>query len=219
VSTSIQSGVTTPIQPGREQGQEWAREELAKPEYARSRPGLFQRAVDWVWDQLDRIAQATGLGAGQLLTVILVVGVVVVVVIVLVRRNVRLSVATQTRSGAVLGDSTATGAEHRRRAAAALAEGRLDEAVRESMRAIARRLDERALLDPRPGRTADEIASAAGRLFPDLAGSLRVGAQTFDDVTYGAVRASLAQAEQLRRLDEQVEAARPVVLAGYPGAL
>jgi hypothetical protein len=207
--------VTVPIEPGREQGQEWARQELANPEYARGRPSLFQRAVSWVWDQLDRIGQATGLGAGQLLVVIMVLVVVVVLVVVLVRRNVRLSVAAPGSPGAVLGESTATGTEHRSRAAAALSAGRFDEAVRESMRAIARRLDERALLDPRPGRTADEVAAAAGRLFPELAGDLRAGARTFDDVTYGSVRADLAAAEQLGRLDERVETARTVVPAGY----
>ena len=84
------------------------------------------------------------------------------------------------------------------------------------MRAVARRLDERALLDPRPGRTADELAAEAGRLLPELAADLRAGARIFDDVAYGSVRADAARAEQLRRLDERVEAAKPVVLAGCP---
>src|SRR5207342_1782676 len=102
----------------------------------------------------------TGLGEGQLIALVLALAVAAVVVVVLVRRNVRLRVAVQhQRAGAVLAGSTLSGAEHRARAAAAAAAGRYDEAVRESMRAIARRLDERALLDPRPGRTADELAA------------------------------------------------------------
>src|SRR6185437_11994579 len=98
-------------------------------------------------------------------------------------------------------------AEHRLRAQQAAAAGRYDEAVRESLRAVARRLDERALVEPRPGRTADELAVEAGRLLPQLQSELVAGARTFDDVVYGPVTATAAHAEQLRRLDEQVETA------------
>ena len=62
----------TPVAPGRETGQTWAREELAKPEYARARPSLFVRVVTWLLDQLDRVAARTGLGAGQLVALIVV---------------------------------------------------------------------------------------------------------------------------------------------------
>jgi hypothetical protein len=204
------------ISPDREQAREWARDELAKPAYSRGRESPVIRAIRWLLDQLDRVANATGLGSGGLLALILVVALLTVVVIVLVRRNVRLSPAARQRPGAVLGGSTLSGEAHRQLARAALDAGRYDEAVREWMRAIARRLDERGLLDPRPGRTADEIATAAGRLLPDLAAALAAGARTFDDVTYGSVRADRERAEQLRRLDESVEAARPAVLAGEP---
>ena len=81
------------------------------------------------------------------------------------------------------------------------------------MRALARRLDERGLLDPRAGRTADELALEATRLMPGLAGALAAGARTFDDVAYGQLPASATEAEQLHRLDQDVEAARP---AGRP---
>jgi hypothetical protein len=129
---------------------------------------------------------------------------------------VRLRVSAEERApGDVLAGSILTGAEHRARAAAAVAAGQYDVAVRESMRAIARRLDERALLDPRPGRTADEIAVEAARLLPELATELREGARVFDDVAYGSTRADAARAERMRRLDERVEATKPVVVAGF----
>lgn len=202
------------LSPGRGQGQQWAREELAGPEYARARPSLLQRLVAWLADRLDGVAARTGLGPGQLLALVICVAVAAVVVVVLLRRSVRLRVARE-ESGArtVLAGSTLSGAEHRARAAAARAEGRYDDAVRESMRAIARRLDERALLDPRPGRTADELAGEAARLLPGLTAELRAGAGAFDDVVYGSRSADAARAEQLRRLDEAVEAARPTSLA------
>lgn len=205
------------ISPDRGEGQRWAREELAHPEYARARPSLFQRAVSWLLDRIDALAANTGLGTGQLVALVVTVAVVAVVALVLLRRTVRLQVAAEARAGGdVLAGSTETGAQHRARAAAAVAAGQYDVAVRESMRAVARRLDERALLDPRPGRTADEIAVEAARLLPELAAELREGARVFDDVAYGSVRADAARAEQMRRLDERVEATKPVVLAGFP---
>jgi hypothetical protein len=209
-----------PLSPDRDQARQWARDELAKPEYARARPGLFQRAVDWLWERLQDVAASTGLGPGQLLALVVTLAVAAVLVVVMLRRNVRLrAVSGRPAGGAVLAGSALSGAEHRARAAAAAAAGRYDQAVRESMRAIARRLDERGLLDPRAGRTADELAAEAGRVLPALAGDLRAAARTFDDVVYGSVvsgspGASADQAEQLRRLDEAVEQARPTVLAG-----
>jgi hypothetical protein len=155
------------------------------------------------------VAARTGLGAGQLVALLVVIGVVVVVAVVLLRRQVRLSVAQAQAARDVLGSSTLSGAEHRRLAAQAMTDGRYADAVRESMRAVARRLDERALLDPRPGRTADELAREAAQVLPQLTAELGSAARTFDDVVYGSVTATEASAEQLRRLDETVEAARP----------
>ncbi len=203
-----------PISPGRATGQAWAREELAKREYAQARPSPLLRAVLWVLHRLDGIAARTGLGAGQLAALIVVAVAVVVVVAVLNRRRVRLSVARAESGRAVLGGSLASGVEHRLRAQQAAAAGRYDVAVRESMRAVARRLDERGLIDPRPGRTADELAAEAGRMLPQLIAALGAGARTFDDVVYGSVSASAAHAEQLRQLDEQVENTRAALLAG-----
>ncbi|NEA03407.1 DUF4129 domain-containing protein, partial [Streptomyces sp. SID10116] len=59
------------------------------------------------------------------------------------------------------------------------------QAVQERMRAVVRALEERALLDPRPGRTADEAAAEAGRTLPSHTDRLRAAARAFDDVTYG----------------------------------
>jgi hypothetical protein len=202
----------TPVAPGRDTGRTWAREELAKPAYARARPSLFLRVVEWLLHRLDQVAARTGLGAGQLVAVLLVAAVVAVAFVVLVRRHVRLSATTSARGG-VLGTSARSGAAHRELAARARAEGRYADAVRESMRAVARRLDERGLLDPRAGRTADELSREAARVLPQLAEALALGARTFDDVVYGQLPASAAAAEQLHHLDLQVDAARPATPA------
>jgi cell division protein FtsL len=203
------------ISPDRDQGREWAREELARPEYANARPGLFDRVVGWIRDHLDRISSSVGLSAGQLLALVLMLLVAAAVLVVVVRRNVRTRVVTERRSHAVLAGRPLSGAEHRRLAEQATSEGRYDDAVREWMRSLARRLDERGLIDPRPGRTADELAVEAGRLLPALAADLSAGARIFDDVSYGLRPAGAAQAERLRRLADAAEAAGPA-RAGLP---
>jgi hypothetical protein len=205
-----------PPAPDRSTGQRWAREELAKSAYARARPSLTSRAFSWVVGKLSDISRHAGVGPGRLVTLVLVVALVAVAVVVLRRRAVRFGTGEPAAGHSVLGRSTLTGAEHRALAEAALARGDHAEAVRESMRAVARRLDERALLDPRPGRTADELAGEAGRLLPELAARWHAGARVFDDVSYGAGRAERADAEQLRQLDLAVEAAKPLAAVGFP---
>ncbi len=203
-----------PPAPGRETGQAWAREELARPEYARARPGLLRRALEWLLARLDDASQSTGIGLGRLTALVLVVGVVVLVAVVATRRSVRLRVAEAGARTGLLGASALTAEQHRSRAEEHRAAGRYGDAVREWMRAVARQLDERALLDPRPGRTADELAVEAAQLLPQLAEELRAAAVVFDAVTYGSVRAGPQDAERLRRLDRAVQVARPGLPAG-----
>lgn len=115
--------------------------------------------------------------------------------------------------GDVLADTTMTAAEHRRRAKSAADDGRWKAAVVERMRAIARGLEERALLDPRPGRTADELAVEAGRVLPVARDLLTSAASTFDAVAYGDRTATPDDYEAVRRADDTAAAARPVDLA------
>jgi hypothetical protein len=205
------------IEPDRGQARQWAQQELARPEYARDRPGWFQRLVEWLGNQLERVAHGTGLGAGQLLALVLFAVVAAVAIGVLLRRNVRLRVAAAHAAPAVFGLAELSGEEHRRRAARAMAEGSYDEAVREWLRALARRLDERGLLDPRPGRTADELAAEAARLLPALRGELAWAAAMFDAVSYGSRPAQPQDAERMRGLDGAVESAQPSPgLVGVP---
>jgi hypothetical protein len=79
---------------------------------------------------------------------------------------------------------------------------------------VIRSLEERSLIEPRPGRTADEAAVQAGQSLPECAASLRAGARLFDDIWYGGRLATAASDQALRHLDEQVRSARSVLLAG-----
>jgi hypothetical protein len=90
-------------------------------------------------------------------------------------------------------------------------EGQFAEAVREWMRAIVRELETRGVLEPRPGRTADEVAREAGAAVPAVAADLRTAATVFDEVWYGG-RPATAQAEAvLRQADRRVQRAQLVV--------
>lgn len=104
-----------------------------------------------------------------------------------------------------------TAAEHRSAAEAHAAQGHWNQAVQERMRAIVRSLEERALLDVRPGRTADEAAAEAGRTLPGHADGLHAAARHFDDVTYGGRTADPQTYRRIARLDTDLERARPAL--------
>jgi len=75
-----------------------------------------------------------------------------------------------------------------------------------------------ALLDPRPGRTADVAAREAGVLLPDQAAALIAAARIFDDIWYGQAAAGPEDYRRLVAVDEAVAAARLRVGAGADAA-
>ena len=79
------------------------------------------------------------------------------------------------------------------------------------MRAVVRSLEERTLLDPRPGRTADEAAEEAGRSLPAHTGRLRDAARDFDGVAYGGRTATKPSYDSLAALDRDLQRARPAL--------
>src|SRR4029077_9495669 len=99
--------------------------------------------------------------------------------------------------------------DYRRAAERLAAAGDYAGAIVDGVRAIAAELDERAILPPRPGRTADELGVEAGRELPGLAADLRAVTRLFDDVRYGDKDGSLAGYDLVRRVDKCVRAARP----------
>ncbi|QHA09675.1 DUF4129 domain-containing protein [Streptomyces broussonetiae] len=199
--------MTTPRDPAREA----ARRELAKRMYHENDPGLFQRALNAFWDWLDRLfssaASATPGGTLGLIVVVLFV------VAVLAALWWRLGIPRrQPASAAVLfDDRPRSAAEHRAAGEAHAAQSHWNQAVQERMRAIVRSLEERALLDVRPGRTADEAAAEAGRTLPSHLGRLVAAAREFDDVTYGGRRASKDSYHRIAELDRDLERTRPAL--------
>lgn len=203
----ILAGSGVPVTPGAEEAQRWAADELADEIYRQAEPGLLARAIGWLLDRLSSIELPTGDGSRLWLVAALLLVAAGVVVALALAGPLRVG---RRRGGArtVLDDSRTDAAGHRAAADAHAAAGRWREAVRERFRAVVRALEERALLVPTPGRTADEAAAEAGVLLPDVAADLHAGARLFDDVWYGGRPASAAADARLRELDAAVAAAR-----------
>jgi len=105
-----------------------------------------------------------------------------------------------------------TAEEYRAEAEAFAARGDFKEAVRARFRAIIRELEQRAVLDPRPGRTAGEIAREGGAAVPAIGDDLRSVARTFDVVWYGRRDATRADYDVVRDADERIRATRLVTV-------
>jgi len=196
-----------PVELGREEARELARRELADPAYD-AEPPLLQQVVAWIIERIqeliDRTAGAlSGSVAGRILVVVL--GLVVTLVILrmgpLARRG--------TRSDPLFPTERRTAAEYRAAADAAAARQDWSSAVIERYRAVVLGFEERGLLDPRPGRTADEAAAEGGAVLPELASGLQAGSILFDAVRYGGQTATAADDALMRRLDEDAIRARP----------
>jgi hypothetical protein len=203
--------VRVPVEPDRETARAWAAQELSRQEYQSARPNLLMRLADWLLQQLQHLPAFTGTGSrfGLLAAVLVAVAAVVFAV----QRSGGLRRQARPGGGEVFAGGALTAAEHRRAAEAAEAADDWAAAVVERFRTIARELEERAVLVPQPGRTADEVASDAAAWLPALAGRLRAAAGVFDDVRYGDRPASQASAAHLRELDDAVRRARPVAEA------
>ncbi|MFD5187516.1 DUF4129 domain-containing protein [Streptomyces sp. NPDC058357] len=206
--------VDTPRVPAREA----AEHELSKPMYHENDPNLLQQGLDKLWGWIsDLLDTASGVAPGG------PVGLVVLVLIVLGLAAAlwwRLGTPHRTVRSAdsLFDDRPRSAAEHRKAAEAHAAAQRWNGAVQERMRAIVRSLEERALLDPRPGRTADEAAAEAGRPLPAHAARLHAAAREFDDVTYGGRTAGQQAYLALRALDLDLETTKPVLAATARGA-
>jgi len=116
---------------------------------------------------------------------LIVLGVLIIALIVVVVTWVRPTVRTRIRAGAVLPDAARTAQDYRRSAARFAEAGDFAAAIVDGVRGIASELDERGILTPRLGRTADELAVEAGAELPHLADELRAVTRLFDDVRYG----------------------------------
>jgi len=167
----------------RDAAHEAAQHELGKPIYPKA--SLTERIYDWIAELLYKLAvKGSSLPGGWLtLSVLLILVVIAVVVAVRIARR---TMRTNRGGGyGLFGDHQLSAAEHRATAEQYAAEGNWSAAIRHRLRAVARQLEETAVLDPVPGRTATELARDVGRALPNLATELLCAADAFNDVTYG----------------------------------
>ncbi|MFF0448317.1 DUF4129 domain-containing protein [Streptomyces sp. NPDC004609] len=214
----IRANDDVPVDIPRVPAREAAERELTKPMYHENDPNLLERALDrfweWVGGLLDVAAGAAPGGVVGLVVIALVAAALIAALLW------RLGTPRRTPSTAdsLFDDVPRSASEHRAAAEAHAAAGRWNQAVQERMRAVVRALEERALLDPRPGRTADEAAAEGGRSLPGHADGLRSAAREFDEVTYGGRTADQQAYLRLRDLDLRLERAKPQLTGAAQGA-
>ncbi|MER6097224.1 DUF4129 domain-containing protein [Streptomyces sp. NPDC001728] len=201
-----------PVDISRLPAREAAERELSKPMYHENDPNLLQRGLDRFWEWLgDLFGSASGASPGGVLGLVVVVLLVAAVAAALWWRLGTPHRAPGTTGDSLFADGPRTAREHREAAARHATAGRWNQAVQERMRAVVRSLEERALLDPRPGRTADEAAAEASRSLPSHADDLRLAVRAFDDVTYGGRTADEPAYRRVEALDTALERTRPTL--------
>nr|WP_307847585.1 DUF4129 domain-containing protein [Streptomyces sp. F63] len=214
---AIRTADDVPVRIRRLPAREAAEDELSKRMYQQDEPGLLRRALGRFWEWVDTLfTAAAGVTPGGAVGLAVVIAVLLLLVVAL---RLRLGPLHRTPAAAVtlFDDRPRSAAEHRTAAERHAAAHEWDLAVRERMRALVRSLEERALLDPRPGRTADEAATEAGRPLPAHADRLRAAARDFDDITYGGRPGTAETYAGLRDLDVELQHSRPRPAAAGAG--
>ncbi len=190
---------------GRRAGQRLARTELSKAIY-HPRPSLTERVVHFVLTWLNRLFRDTqALPGGWWGFVALIALAALLVAVVRARIG---PVARARRSAAEPGIAARarTAREHRAAAGRLAAAGDYAGAICERVRAIAAELDERGVLMPSIGRTADEFAAEAGRALPPHAADLLGAARLFDEVRYGRRPGTRPGYDRVTALDTRIGA-------------
>ncbi|OBI43907.1 hypothetical protein A5707_03820 [Mycobacterium kyorinense] len=179
-----------------------AQRELAKPIYPKA--SLTQRFHDWVDELLFRLVEKGSELPGGWFTIavlLILLGAGLVVAIRVWQRMLR------TRRGVdnpLFDGGQLSAATHRATAERLAAEGNWTTAIRHRLRAIARTLEETRVLEPAPGRTANELARDAGVRIPQLASEFAQAAAAFNDVTYGERPGTSAAYQMIADLDDHL---------------
>ena len=183
----------------REAAHEAAQRELSKAIYPR--PSLSDRISQWLDEFLYRLIMKGSSVPGGWFT-IAVLALLVLVAFVVAVRIARRTMRTNRGGQSLFGIQELSAAQHRATAEGHAAQGNWAAAIRHRLRAVARQLEETGMLNPVPGRTANELARDAGELLPDLRADLRRAATVFNDVTYGEQPGTEADYREVAELDE-----------------
>ncbi len=178
-----------PIEIPRDEAQRRAAEELAKAKY-QGTPSwwdeLTERLSSWLDGLLDPwIGPQPGTPGVSNVVFVVIIAVVVIGLALIVWKVGLPRWRPRVRDAEVELDPEVGAGDYRSTADRAADEGRWTDAVRERFRALVRELEQRTILDPRPGRTALEAAGVAARQLPEVHDELRASALVFNDVMYG----------------------------------
>jgi hypothetical protein len=194
---------------GRQAAQRLARHELANGVYHPHQSfwqwllSSIEKLLTWLFNTGNHVIP------GGWWALVAVAALVVVLAAVTLARLGPVRRSRRRRAGPLASGAVRPARDRRARAAGYAAAGDFRNAMIEALRAIAADLEERGVLVPDPGRTADEVAAQAGRLMPAHAGALAAAARSFDDVCYGGHPGSRAGYERLRDLDAALQATTP----------
>jgi hypothetical protein len=184
-----------------------ARRELAKLPYQQAKPSLQTRFLRWLLRELGRLWSSTAahtggsVGLAVLLALLALLAATVSWRVGPARRRARGRATFEAATASSAGD-------HRAAAERFATKGAWADAVRERLRAISRELEERVLVDRRPGRTAYELATEAAIALPTAGPMVREAADIFAGIWYGTVQATEADYRRLTEIDTSVRAAR-----------
>ncbi len=179
-----------------------AQRELDKPIYPKG--SLTQRLDEWIHELLFRLIEKASSEPGGWFTVSVMLTLLIVAIVIAIRLA-RRTMRTHRGGDFQLFDTGQLSAEQHRGAAERFAaEENWTAAIRHRLRAVARSLEENGILEPAPGRTANELARDAGAHFPYLAAELSQAATVFNDVTYGQRPGTRAAYQMIVDLDDHL---------------
>lgn len=197
-----------PVRPGAGEARRWAEEELAKREYRDAAPSwlgtLWRNFLDWLQSLDGSQGDAAPVPSPA---IALVIAAIIAAAIILARP--RLHARSRQARDVFEREPTLGATDYRARAEAAAAAGKWGDAVVDRFRAVVRSAEDRAILDPQPGRTADEAARALSVPFNSQSGRLARAAATFDGVRYGNRAADSGDYRQMVELDTALDAMKP----------
>lgn len=200
---------------GRRAAGQLARSELSKPAYHRH-PSVTERVLGDVLGWLARIYHTAGTLPGGWWGAVALAGIAVIVAATVLFHMGPIAAPARGRRPMAPHGGSLGASGHREQAHLLAQDGEYGAALCECLRAIAAELDERGVLVPRSGRTADEFAEEAGLALPAHADALREAARRFDEVRYGKRAGTQAGYARLSELDTWIRADVTRVLR--PGA-
>ena len=195
----------------REAAREAAERELRRREYVDAQPSPITRALGRILQELGELLDRAALIAPGGRLGLLALALLLVLLVGVVLSRIGPLARTSPERALFAGAGVQTAAEHREQAEAAAAQGQWAQAVRERLRAVVRELEARGALDPRPGRTAGEVARDGGAALPEVADDLVRAARLFDEVWYGGRPADAASYASIVAVDARVSDSRLAV--------